>query len=442
MKRATILLLAPAAMAACAAALHGGQTPVTPEDAAARALRFVEANVVATHAFQVRLAKPGKADAACWSAGGLSDAQLQALVERQKSMLAAPPQAVKAWAEGRDSQFDPAKDLDVILKSPLRAAADKLPVNVLAAFFAEKAKAPALSCRAAASLLQMMLDVDRDGDVLQQMYAIYVALGLPVHTEQLGLAERTDEEFLAVAQALAPRMCQSPVDITPPALRMMLRKMWNWGHRYTGQRDARVVAGELMAEPDIKAVLPRLAALPARKIAVIGHSFTMGVHWSSPSSFVLFVMEMAKQAKAKLEFRLWQAGGLNPARADCRRFALEAQAWKPDLVLIVVATRTPQDVRALGDMVAGLAKGGAQVVMFDTLRLDDPGVGTSGEVLRDLAAKGGLKLLEVAPLLASDPQRDKFVCLDGIHMTEPYHRLLAREWLKYLAGARQAKLAR
>ena len=26
--------------------------------------------------------------------------------------------------------------------------------------------------------------------------------------------------------------------------------------------------------------------------------------------------------------------------------------------------------------------------------------------------------------------------IDGIHMTEPYHRLMAKEWLKYLAGAR------
>ena len=33
------------------------------------------------------------------------------------------------------------------------------------------------------------------------------------------------------------------------------------------------------------------------------------------------------------------------------------------------------------------------------------------------------------------------VCLDGIHMTEPYHRLMAKEWLKLLAGARGPALA-
>jgi hypothetical protein len=30
--------------------------------------------------------------------------------------------------------------------------------------------------------------------------------------------------------------------------------------------------------------------------------------------------------------------------------------------------------------------------------------------------------------------------MDGVHMTEPYHRLMAKEWLKLLAGVRGPKL--
>jgi hypothetical protein len=30
--------------------------------------------------------------------------------------------------------------------------------------------------------------------------------------------------------------------------------------------------------------------------------------------------------------------------------------------------------------------------------------------------------------------------LDGIHMTEPYHRRMAKKWLKLLVGAREAAL--
>jgi hypothetical protein len=48
----------------------------------------------------------------------------------------------------------------------------------------------------------------------------------------------------------------------------------------------------------------------------------------------------------------------------------------------------------------------------------------------------GIEVIEVGSILANSPERSKFICLDGIHMTEPYHRLMAKEWLKYLAGAR------
>jgi len=50
-------------------------------------------------------------------------------------------------------------------------------------------------------------------------------------------------------------------------------------------------------------------------------------------------------------------------------------------------------------------------------------------------------VVEVGALIASAPDRERFLCLDRIHMTEPYHLLLAREWLKLLVGARGPKLA-
>jgi hypothetical protein len=55
-------------------------------------------------------------------------------------------------------------------------------------------------------------------------------------------------------------------------------------------------------------------------------------------------------------------------------------------------------------------------------------------------AGNGITVVEVADLLASAPDRDRFLSLDGIHMTEPYHRLMAKEWLKLLVGARGPRL--
>ena len=52
----------------------------------------------------------------------------------------------------------------------------------------------------------------------------------------------------------------------------------------------------------------------------------------------------------------------------------------------------------------------------------------------------GITVIRVGAILEASPDRARFLCLDGIHMTEPYHRLVAREWLAFLVGARGAAL--
>src|SRR4051812_6152568 len=66
-----------------------------------RLARLVEANVVATHAYQVLLAKrSGKGNAACYSPGRLSDSALESLVAHQASLLKSDAADLRAWAEG------------------------------------------------------------------------------------------------------------------------------------------------------------------------------------------------------------------------------------------------------------------------------------------------------------------------------------------------------
>src|SRR5215204_301650 len=90
--------------------------------AAPRVAQLVEANVIATHAYQVLLAeKSGKGDAACFARGRLSDEELQTLVKHQSNLLKSKVEDVNAWARGGRSRFDPSKDLEPILKSGLAA---------------------------------------------------------------------------------------------------------------------------------------------------------------------------------------------------------------------------------------------------------------------------------------------------------------------------------
>ncbi|MFT3771504.1 MAG: hypothetical protein QM820_39320 [Minicystis sp.] len=78
-----------------------------------------------------------------------------------------------------------------------------------------------------------------------------------------------------------------------------------------------------------------------------------------------------------------------------------------------------------------------EAFMFDDLLIGD--VPDSPEVARQVAAaarRGHIKVIAVRDQLASAPDRSQFLCLDHLHMKEPYHRLLAREYLRFLAGAR------
>jgi photosystem II stability/assembly factor-like uncharacterized protein len=400
--------------------------------------QLIEANVLGTQAFQAALARQqGKGDPACYGAPGRTDADLAALDRHQAALLKADLAQVRAWAEGRPSAFDPQADLEPLLDSGL-ALPDALPVSVFSRWLASRTSAPPAHVRAVASLLQVNLEIERDGDRLQELFAFYAGLGLPVYLGQLGLPG-TDEAFLATGRELESRGCPSPFGTAAADWQIALRKNWNWGEKNLGIRDDRVLARELLGKPDVAALVPRVRALPAQRIAVIGHSFTMQLHWSTPGAFVPIVTAMFARVNPGVEFRQFQGGGMTSSRA-LSRFLADVVAWKPQQVLLVVMNRTEADVDAFGELGRRLAAAGARVFTFDDV--GDP-EGSSPELReRELAVarETGMTVIEVSRLLAAAPDRERFLCLDRIHMTEPYHRLMAKEWLKMLVGAREAKL--
>jgi photosystem II stability/assembly factor-like uncharacterized protein len=401
--------------------------------------RLVEANIVGIHAYQVLLARrQSKGDARCYGAASLSDGQLEGLVAHQAALLASDPLAAKAWAAGQPSAFDPATDLEPLLSSGLTLCAD-LPVNVFAADLAARRALPRVQVRAVANLYQTVLEVDRDGDRLQDLYRSYISLGLPVYIGQFGL-RGSDAAMLETGRRLEGKACESPFGLNAAEWQIAGRKIWNWGEKNLHIRDERVVAKELLAEPGVGSLIPRVKAMPAQRIAVIGHSFTMGLHWASPSAFAPITAAIFERENPKVTFRLFQAGGLTSSRA-LSRFYTDAVAWKPDQVLLVLMNRTDEDFDALRTMGQGFKAAGARVVMFDNLL--DSQARDQAMLARqhEVARAAGITIVEVGRVLEASPDRERFLCLDGIHMTEPYHRLLAKEWLAFLVGARGAGLA-
>lgn len=412
---------------------------ITPTDAGGRRRAFIEANIAGTHAFQAGLhRRSGRGAPAVWAEPGLGDDALRAAVAHQEELLAAAPDAVAAWVAtgAANGGFDPARHLQPLLAMPLAGTArPDLPANVFADCFARQPGASLEQARALAGLLQMMLDTLRDGDRLQELFAHCVRLDLPVHTARIGLAARSDDDFLAVARRLAPAMAPSPFATDAAAVRMLFRKLWNWGHRHTGERDRRVVAAELMGEPAFRALLPRLRALPPQRIAVVGHSFTMEVHWQAPSAFVPIAAEILRHVNPRVEVRQWAAGGLALSRPDAAGLVAAAREWRPDRLLFVVAFDRAEDYDALARMTAELhAAGVGEVAVFDRIRpaRQMAAAGDDEERLRAVARATGLKVVAAGAALDASPDVERFVALDGIHMTEPYHRLMARLWLETL----------
>ena len=401
-----------------------------------RLAQLVEANVIAVHAFQVLLARQSGKGGTCFAPEGLSENDLNALSEHQAQLLKFDIKQLRLWVQGRQSTFNAAQDLEPILTSGPKIP-DNAPVNVFTHYLRQNTRASNVKIRAVASLYQTVLEVERDGDRLQEEFAFYIGLGLPVYVGQLNLPG-TDADLLAVGRNLEGRSCEAPVGTSAAEWQIAGRKIWNWGEKNLHIRDERVLATELLKEPEVKRLEPRLRALPAQRIAVVGHSFTMGLHWSSPSSFVPIVIDVLRRENPRVEFKQYAAGGLTASRAQ-KRFYKDVLTWKPDKVLLVVMTRTDEDYEALKQMGQGLAAAGVKTYMFDEVH--DPAAVTPGTVerARKTAADAGIEVIEVGGILANSSERSKFICLDGIHMTEPYHRLMAKEWLKYLAGARGDK---
>ena len=347
------------------------------ENSETRLAQLVEANIIAVHAFQVLLAKTSGKGQACFLAGELSDAALNALSEHQAKLLKSDLKQVKLWINGRESTFDPAVDLNPILASGLKIP-DNAPVNVFTNYLRQNTRASDVKIRAVASLYQTVLEVERDGDRLQEEFAFYIGLGLPVYTGQFNLPG-TDADLLATGRKLEGKSCEAPVGTSAAEWQIAGRKVWNWGEKNLHIRDERVLAAELLKEPEVKRLESQLRALPPQRIAVVGHSFTMGLHWSSPSSFVPIVIDVFRRENPKVEFRQYAAGGLTASRAQ-KRFYKDVLAWKPDKVLLVVMTRTDEDYEALKQMGEGLNAAGIKTYMFDEIH--DPASVKPGTVER------------------------------------------------------------
>ncbi len=416
------------------------ETPVASAETMAdiRRSMVVEALIRGTSAHHGLLARTTErgGDEGCLGTTGMASERLQALVEHQRALLASPD--LLGWIQGAPSSFSPVPHLNPLFESGPRETATS-PVARLTAQL--RAAAPAsvatTALRSVAHLHQIALELNRDGDLLQDTFAFLTALQLPVDLTQLAV-DSSGAALAAMAGRLAETpTCPSPFDVSRPAWRITLQKILNWGLKHRHVRDTAVVARELLATPEAQALAPHLQALPAQRVVIIGHSFTMPQHWSSASAFAPIAVEMMRTLNPRVSFTRLSQGGLSATAAQARFFE-EARALAPQRVYLAVTTLTDADITAMTAMIRGFRAVGAETSVFDAVDIHDPYDHNAAAATRAVAAAraAGASIVAVqeafTAFTSNLPRR--YLSLDGVHMTEPYHRFMALRLLSHLVG--------
>ena len=97
----------------------------------------------------------------------------------------------------------------------------------------------------------------------------------------------------------------------------------------------------------------------------------------------------------------------------------------------MVANRSDEDRDDLNKNGGGFRATGARVVMFDNIL--DPDDTDRVKLQNNLAVarNAGIAVIPAESILNASPDRPRFSCLNHIHMTEPYHRVMASSGSRY-----------
>ena len=403
--------------------------------AAERAGQVVEAIIKATHAWQIGLSARSGRGAPCFGDQGLSAADLARLNQAFERLTSAGPKEVKSWVQGDDTALGGGKCVAELVATDL-ALDTSLPVSVVTRFIQSRVGdvAPA-RIRAVASLYQMVLETSRDGGALQQLFKLYVALGLPVCLDDLAIHYER-KEFLKMGAEFKAACCPAPFSTSGSAWHFASRKIKNWGEQHSGRISAATYVEELLAIPAVAQSTNAIQAMPAQRICVLGHSYTMSLHWSTHASFTDITAALIRKFNPEVQFLHISKGGM----AASTKYLGQVLKFKPDVTLLVVKARDAYQQGQLRELVRRLTAAGSKVYFYDDLTAGRTKESAYGPRAVEVAREAGATIIEIGRLLDSHLLRGEFVCLDGVHMRPSYHKVMAAELVRLLAGTRAPAL--
>lgn len=399
----------------------------------------ISAFTIGVHAGQIYSSATGarRGDARLFSRGALSLESIAQLSTTFQEILAATHDR-DGWTTQREPRFDQSHNIAALNKSSLKLS-PRLPVTVLTQYLLQQvSRNDELSARAVANLTQLCLEIRHDGTQLQQLFRYYIARGLKVSFAQLGLPN-SDAAFLKAGRELSAVCGRCPYETDAAAWQIALRKVDNWGEKNSGRRDKFSLASELLADSEIKSLLPALQRLPPTRLGILGHSMTMSAHWSSAGSWCEVAAETARLVNPRIEYRSFQEGSFTPSRAVVSK--LDALlSYHPTHAIILLLLYTPEDRVALQIILGKLRAIGCRAFVVDDVRpwfteKEYPRIKSAQAFERRACKMFGARFVNFYDAGKKSPRHKKWGCLDKVHMVEEGHLFYAKKWLKLWAAS-------
>ncbi|MFC1614219.1 hypothetical protein ACFL5K_02865 [Gemmatimonadota bacterium] len=432
-----ILALATSLVFLACAELPDNETASKKEDRMKELIDFLSSTV---HAGQVAIGIEGDSDydTMLFNPDGLTLEELKTTAALADSMISLGTEQLKAWVERGEENRSVAHLLSSAADAP-KPTAVALPYSVFRNFLIEMAgDQDRNSIPAVANTIQLITQVDRDGDLVQEMISLYQELGLKLSLTSLGLDGSMDN-LQAIAEVLISRTGATPFDMEMIDWQLYLHKLEMWDAKISGRRDKKIIADEMIeADPLVTGMLDDLKMLPAKRVAFMGHSLTMSMHWSTYASWSDIAGEIMSAVNQNYEYSAFNSGGLAPVKALNRGHLDDLVAYSPTETFILMMIRDDEkQIAALDSIVGAVKKVGSKCYLVDGVRpwrfRDKGEMESYRKRMRAYCGKKDLVLLEFCNLWEKE-QADTSgwrPLKQDIHMCTPGHVFYAKELLKF-----------
>ncbi|MFH1068480.1 MAG: GDSL-type esterase/lipase family protein [Candidatus Glassbacteria bacterium] len=197
----------------------------------------------------------------------------------------------------------------------------------------DEAAEPLLAGYAAA--VQLCLEVERDGTLMQDLLPFLVSLGCPLTLKDLGLADVPRSRLEELAAQASKATGGMPYATGPFEYFITFIKLNNWGSKFSGQVTADTLAAQLMADPACRILLTGLRRLPPKTVGFLGDSHMDGIHWATQAPFPDIVAAVLKQVNPRVKVVNAGKGGDDSGEA-LERMDADLVAHRPDISFVML----------------------------------------------------------------------------------------------------------